>query len=77
MNNNSYNYNNMDMHIMPNMMLTFSWLNLIDMSLFTMCVVVCIQTADIQKDQVPVLCSDVSCVGLNCIQHLPVQDTWC
>ena len=53
----------MDMDIVASMMLTYSWLNLIDMPLFAMCEVVCMQTADIQKDQVPLSCSDVSCVG--------------
>ena len=37
---NSYNYCNMDMDIMTNMMLTYSWLILITVPLFTVCEVV-------------------------------------
>ena len=58
-----YKYSNMVMDSVASLMLTYSWLNLIDMPLFTMCEVVCMQTSDIQKDQVPVWRSDVSCVG--------------
>jgi len=49
-----YKYSNMVMDSVASLMLTYSWLNLIDMPLFTMCEVVCMQTSDIQKDQVPV-----------------------
>jgi hypothetical protein len=52
---------------MASMMLTYSWLKFSDMSLFTMCVVICIQTSNtegfVPKDQVRVPCIDVSCVG--------------
>jgi hypothetical protein len=33
---------------MANMMLTYSWLKFVDMPLFTMCVVICIQTSNIR-----------------------------
>jgi hypothetical protein len=41
--NSSHNYNNID--IMASIvLLTHSWLTLIDMPLFTMCVVTCVET---------------------------------
>ena len=39
-----YSYNNMD--VMDSMTLTYPWLKLIDMPLFTICVVTCIQTSN-------------------------------
>ena len=42
----TYKFNNMD--IMAIMMLTYSWLNFTDMSLFTMCVVTYVQTSNIE-----------------------------
>ena len=44
-NNSGYKYNNMD--IMASTILTYSWLDFIDMPLFTMFVVTCTQTSNI------------------------------
>lgn len=43
--NSVYKYNNMD--IMASMILTYSWLDFIDMPLFAMFVVTCTQTSNI------------------------------
>ena len=48
-------------------LLTSPWFKCNDMSLFKMCVIVCTQTYNLKifdpKDQVPLVCIDVSCVG--------------
>jgi hypothetical protein len=56
------------MDTMANVMLTNSWLKFVDMSLFTMCVVIRIQSSniDIFDPEVPVASINVSCVQTCC-----------
>ena len=68
----SYKYNNVPN--MDSMMLTYFWIKFISMPLFTVCAVIhtiihLVLQFLIQKDQVPVPCTDLSCVGESCMSN--------
>lgn len=63
--NGTHEYNNID--IMTGRKFTHSWLKLFDVPLLAVRVVTCISTSSstfsIQKDQIPMACTDVSSAG--------------
>lgn len=52
---------------MADMMLKFSWLKFIGTLYFTMLLVTCMSKYATQKDQIPLPCIDVSCIGRWCV----------
>jgi hypothetical protein len=67
----SYRYNNVAN--MDSMMLTYFWLKLNSMPLFTVCVVIYTQTPSIAvfdpEGSSPCACTDVSCVAESCMNN--------